>query len=127
MRGMFLRSASGLLAVVGVLLSGPAGIADSSFNAPGAVDHRPCVSKREFNAAAYQERKDVLEARWEVAGLGRQTVLPVVGRVTIYPRCAYSLDEAWYGVQYARRGDGHLWMVGQTWWNEPGAEPHGRP
>lgn len=127
MHGMSLRSLALVVLIPLLWVSAPAS-ADSSFKAPGGgEDHRPCVSKREFNAAAYSQRKDLLEERWEVAGLGKQRVIPVVGRVTIYPRCAYDLDEAWYGVQYAKGRDGHLWMVGQTWWNEPGAEPHGRP
>jgi hypothetical protein len=98
----------------------------STFVAPQSTDTRPCVSRREFNAASYQQRRDRLEKRWEVSGLGRVASVPPYGRVTIYPRCAYSMREAWYGVYYVKRADGHLWMVGQVWWRKPGARPHGQ-
>lgn len=89
------------------------------------MDRRPCVSRREFNGANYQQRKDRVEARWEVEGRGRLAQVPPYGRVTLYPRCAFSMDEAWYGVYYVKRADGHFWMVGQVWWRKPGARPHG--
>lgn len=65
-------------------------------------DHRPCVSKREFNSLHIQTKAEV-EARWEVVGLGRRTLTPL-GTVVAYPRCGYSRDEAWYGVQYVPEG-----------------------
>ena len=91
------------------------------------VDHRPCVSKREFNGYDVAERKADLEARWEVKGLGRQARVPGYGRAVLYPRCGYSMDKGWYGVHYTKDARGRLWGDGLIWWHQPGAQPHGRP
>lgn len=92
-----------------------------------AVDHRPCVSKVEFQSVSKAETKTDLEERWEVAGLGRQQDVPVYGRVTIYPRCGYSIDQAWYAAAYAEFY-GQLWVVGTVdWKRDVGLQPHGHP
>lgn len=93
-----------------------------------AQDRRPCVSKREFNSLSQQESKAEIEERWDVTGLGTRAQDPVWGSIVIYPRCAFALDRAWYGVHYAYGHQTHrLWSVGVGWWRAYGAKPHGRP
>ena len=110
------------LGTAAVLAAGPTFVPS-----PAPVDHRPCVSKREFNSADTVERRAVLEHRWEVRGLGQQVKLPLFGRVTIYPRCGYSMDEAWYGQIYVLNDYGHRLAVASVWWSDREATPHGRP
>ena len=93
---------------------------------PYPVDHRPCVSKREFNGYDVAETKAETEARWEVEGLGRQADVIGYGRAVLYPRCGYRIEDGWYGVHYEPR-DGRLWGVGLVWWHENGVHPIGRP
>jgi hypothetical protein len=103
------------------------GIAATFLAAPSATaaDQRPCVSKVEFQSVSSVPKHE-LEARWEVAGLGRRgQVLGLDGtawQITKYPRCGYSTDEAWYGVNYR-----HGVAFGVTSWRAASATPHGHP
>lgn len=95
--------------------------AGPTFTPHQPVDHRPCVSTREFNGYTTEQPKRDLEARWEVTGLGRQTEVPGYGRTTVYRRCGYPMRKAWYGVQY-RLEDGRLWGSAVVWWRAPAPE-----
>lgn len=92
-----------------------------------AHDTRPCVSKVEFNSVSSWERRDQLEARWDVTGLGKRVSVLAYGSAVIYPRCGFSFpDEAWYGVSYTPGTNGrHLWSTGLVWWRADDAAPHG--
>lgn len=104
----------------------PAMLAVTVASPAHAEDHRPCVSKREFNSLSDMEMKSDLEARWDVAGLGVRSQDPEFGSIVIYPRCAFDRDKAWYGVHYAYgHQSNRLWAVGAAWWRAYGARPHG--
>lgn len=57
-------------------------------------DHRPCVSKREFNGAQFDEphTKGDLELKWDVKPL-RRDAGPFLG--WNYKACGFSIDEAY--------------------------------
>lgn len=108
------------LAVVAV-----AGAALTAFSLPApaaAADQRPCVSRMEYQGMGHQGNatRAEVEARWEVAGLGRASHVPMLGRVITYPRCAYSRGEAWYGAAFDAQG---LWAT--VAWRDYGATAHG--
>jgi len=90
-----------------------------------AADHRPCISKVEYQSPRALPRAD-LENRWEVRDMGhREWVIGLDGYgwpVVAYPRCGYSWDEAWYGVTYD-----HGVAFAVTAWKSPSATAHGRP
>ena len=81
-------------------------------------DHRPCVSKVEFQSITRWATREYVEHRWEVEGMGRRSnIIPVT---YIYPRCGYDLNEAWYAGVY-RAGALDLLLA----WKKPGAVAHG--
>lgn len=78
------------------------------------ADTQPCVSQREWHGL-YEQVRPELEKRWEVEGLGIDVILPfgLVSELTVYPRCGYSMDTAWYGITYKQRGK-NWWAVRAT-------------
>lgn len=102
-------------------------LAGPDFTPAPRVDHRPCVSAREFNSVNTQIRKADLEKRWEVQHRGHRAPVPGLGHATLYPRCGYSRSEAWYGVRYQADRHGRLWAVGMIWWRAPADQPAPEP
>lgn len=92
------------------------------------ADHRPCVSKREYNSLHIWTQQN-LEARWEVTGRGLPMSTSGVDITVqrgdvgiIYPRCGYPIGDAWYAVLYQRRGQ-NLWADYGISMKLQGAEP----
>lgn len=86
-----------------------------------AEDHRPCVSKVEFHGAKGYSKAET-ERRWDVSGLGVLRDVVAFGVAWVYPRCGYSIDEAFYGAVYSNGA-----LVTVVWVKNPDATLHGRP
>lgn len=85
-------------------------------------DVRPCVSVREYRGAKGGWTRAETEGRWEVTGLGRPRIFPIVGQALAYPACGFDKDQALCGAVYK---DGMLVMAVR--FAQRGAKPHGRP
>lgn len=91
------------------------------------------MSETELFSVPYSATKAQIEARWEVAGVGKRGAKPgPMGDATIsvdgtrlpsytdparfaawtYPQCGYSLDEAWTVVRYRKRTGQVVKVVG---------------
>lgn len=101
-------------------------------------DQRPCVSRVEYwSANTAPDTRPGIEDRWEVAGLGTDLDLALylpwangpAYEAVAYPRCAYSFDQAWYGVLYKTPATGpaagHQVPLLILQWHQLGATPHG--
>ena len=100
------------------------------------IDHRPCVSKREFYGTPrdHYMTRTAIEQRWDVVGLGItatdlyaeevyvETGLRPLIFVKRYPTCGYSAEEVQTYLGYRRDTHVMIWIMR---WNTGHATAHG--